>query len=498
MKRIKTLVATCSVVLGLYGHSRRRPSRRRVGEQLAASAVVLLTSTSLVACSARSESEPHEAVGVAPVEERVSSERPSARRSQDLASEITEASSLEDCLAYAALHSPKLEAAYYRWQAALEKVPQVKALPDPSVTYAYYIESVETRVGPQEHLAGLKQAIPWLTKLARRGDIQAQAAQAEYERYQGAKRELFYRVKDVYYELYYLRSAIELTADNMELLRQFERIARARYRVAAASHPDVVRVQVELGRLEDRLQALEDLRRPLVARMNAALDRPAGAPVPWPGDVSLPPLEVSETELLERANRQNPSLRALESDVERERAAEKLARLDFFPDFTLGVDYIVTDGAINPSTPNSGQDAVIGRISFNLPLWYEKYSAAEREATKRRTATIRKRADVANELVAQIQQTLYDVRDAHRKVELFRGSLIPKAEESLRASLRGFEGGKVNFLDLLDAERVLLEFQLLERRAESRYGQGVARLEMLSGDDLATAAPSPDEQEATP
>jgi outer membrane protein TolC len=97
-----------------------------------------------------------------------------------------------------------------------------------------------------------------------------------------------------------------------------------------------------------------------------------------------------------------------------------------------------------------------------------------------------------------MQQTLYDVRDADRKVELFRDSLIPKAEESLRASLRGFEGGKVSFLDLLDAERILLEFQLLERRAASRYGQGLARLEMLSGDDLEAAPVSPKEQEITP
>lgn len=480
--------------------NQNRPGRllRPVPVALTELSVVLLAATSLVACSARSGPGAHDPVPVAVTQERVTGERESAPRSELAATELTGESSLADCLAYAALHSPKLEAAYSRWQAALERIPQVKALPDPSVTYAYYIKSVETRVGPQEHLAGLKQTIPWLSKLARRGDIEAQAAHAEYERYQGAKFELFYQVKNVYYELYYLRSAIELTRDNMELLRQFERIARARYRVAAASHPDVVRVQVELGRLEDRLRALEDLRRPLASRMNAALDRPPDAPVPWPADVSLVPLELPESELLERANRQNPGLRALESDVERERAAEKLARLAFLPDFTFGVDYIVTDDAINPSTPDSGQDAVIGRVSFNLPLWYEKYSAAEREATKRRTATIRRRADEANVLAAQIQQVLYEVRDADRKVELFRGSLIPKAEESLRASLRGFEGGKVSLLDLLDAERVLLEFQLLERRAASRYGQGVARLEMLAGEELQASPHAPDAQEMAP
>ena len=408
------------------------------------------------------------------------------------AREIDEGSTLDECLAYAALRSPKLEAAYYRWQAALERVPQARTLPDPTITYAYYIESVETRVGPQEHLAGVKQTIPWIGKLSRRGDIRAEEARAEYERYQTAKLELFYRVRELYYELYYLRAATELTRDNMELLAQFERIARAKYRVAAASHPDVVRAQVELGRLEDRLLGLEDLRRPLVASMNAALDRPAGAPVPWPAEISVPRLALDDSEILERARRENPGLRALDRDVERERYAEKLARLDFIPDFTFGVDYIVTDDARTPGTPDSGQDAVIGRVSLNLPLWYEKYTAAEREAVRRRAASSRRRSDAANALAAEIERTLYDIRDARRKSELFRGSLIPKAEESLRASLRGFEGGRLGFLDLLDAERALLEFQLLEARATSHEAQAVARLQMLAGDDLRPAGDAGD------
>jgi len=473
-------------------HSKSPVIRRR------AVLVALLVPWLLAAACTLSVAETDEAVGIRAIADTVSGVQPSIARNEAMPPVISEQSTLEDCLAYAALHNPRLEAAYYRWQAALEKIPQARALPDPLVTYAHYIKSVETRVGPQEHLAGLKQTIPWLSKLARRGDLQARAAQAEYERYQGAKLDLFFRVKNVYYDLYYLRSAIELTRDNMELLTQFERIARAKYRVAAASHPDVVRVQVELGRLEDRLRALEDRRRPLTARMNVALDRTAGDPVPWPATVSLPHLVVPEPELLEMAKRQNPNLRALDSDVERERVAERLADLDFLPDFTFGVDYIVTGDALNASTADSGQDAVIGRVSFTLPLWYEKYSAGQREAVNRRTATLRKRANATNELVAQIQQTLYELRDADRKVELFRDSLIPKAEESLRASLQGFEGGKVSFLDLLDTERVLLEFQLLERRAASRQGQAFAQLEMLVGDDISASSLAVDEEEATP
>ena len=162
--------------------------------------------------------------------------------------EISQDSGLQECMAYAALNNPGLRTAYHRWQAALEQVAQVRSLPNPSVSYRYYIESVETRVGPQQHAFGIRQTLPWLGKLARRGDVHSMAAAAAYQRYENEKLELFYRVRGLYYELYFLRSSIEITRDTVELLGQFERIARARYRVSATSHPDVIRVQVELGR----------------------------------------------------------------------------------------------------------------------------------------------------------------------------------------------------------------------------------------------------------
>ena len=79
--------------------------------------------------------------------------------------ELTDASTLSDYLAYAALHNPGLKAAFNRWKAALEKIPQVNSLPDPRFTYAYFIENVETRVGPQRHKLDISQTFPWFGKL---------------------------------------------------------------------------------------------------------------------------------------------------------------------------------------------------------------------------------------------------------------------------------------------------------------------------------------------
>jgi hypothetical protein len=67
---------------------------------------------------------------------------------------LTESSSLEDYLAYGALNNPGLQAAFQEWQAALERIPQVRALPDPRLTFAYLIREVETRVGPRQAKIG--------------------------------------------------------------------------------------------------------------------------------------------------------------------------------------------------------------------------------------------------------------------------------------------------------------------------------------------------------
>ena len=68
--------------------------------------------------------------------------------------------SLEGYLQYAYEHHPSLKAAYTRFEIALQKVPQVKALPDPKVSFGFFISPVETRVGPQQAKFSLSQQFP--------------------------------------------------------------------------------------------------------------------------------------------------------------------------------------------------------------------------------------------------------------------------------------------------------------------------------------------------
>ena len=217
---------------------------------------------------------------------------------------------LDDLLRLAALRNPALEAAFYDWKAALEEVPQARALPDPKFTYGYFVEQVETRVGPQRQRFGVAQTFPWFGTLRLRESRAGQRAIAAEQRYQQAKLALFYRVKELFFELAYLRQAIRLTEENIGLLKHLESVAQAKLR-SGGEAASVVKAQVELGKLEDRLLTLVDLRRPLNAQLNEALNRDVGAPIPWPAEVTSTAAVWDSQDIVEHVLITSPDLKEL-------------------------------------------------------------------------------------------------------------------------------------------------------------------------------------------
>ena len=115
---------------------------------------------------------------------------------------------------------------FSRWEAAVEKIPQAVSMPDPMLSYTHVIEEVETRVGPQKYKVGFSQKFPLFGKLALRGDVAAQKANAEGQRFLSAKLKLFYRVKHANYEYYYLGRAIAVSEENVKLLTSLENVVR--------------------------------------------------------------------------------------------------------------------------------------------------------------------------------------------------------------------------------------------------------------------------------
>jgi cobalt-zinc-cadmium efflux system outer membrane protein len=391
---------------------------------------------------------------------------------------------LSDYLRYAALNNAGLKAAFEQWKVAVEQVPQVKSLPDPEFTYGYVIEEVETMPGPRSQKLQLMQVFPWIGTIEARTDAAASSAMAAKKRYEAAKLQLFFEVKEAFFEYVYLASAVEIAKENLELTKHFEEVARARYTTSAATHPDIILSQVELAKMENELRTLEEMRTPISARLSAILNRKDAGLLPWPQKADLRAITLDHRKLAETLKANNPELQALDFDLESAKSRIELAKKRFYPDVGVGVEWLTNAGMMDAELRDSQRDEVMLMFGMNLPIWRKSYKAGELEARMDRVRMLQEKKETENTLVARAAQVLYDFENSDRILRLYRDVLVPKAQELLGASETAYKAGTIDFLSLVNAQQKLLEFQLQYERAAADNQQKLAELEMLVGSEL--------------
>ena len=395
-----------------------------------------------------------------------------------------ELADLKSFLTLAAENNNELRAAFQKWQAAIKRSVSADVLPDPKFSFGYYTTPLETRGGPARYKYGLSQKMPFFGKLGYKEQMALREADGYKAQFDSLKLATFYEVKKVYYEYAYLARAIDITKENIELMSYLEKIATARYTTGSAKHSDIIRPQVELGKLEDRLNSLNDLKRPLSARLNALLDRPARTEIAFPASIPVMTITDSEEALATQLQQSNPQLAFWETVTAKEEAGKGLAERNYYPDFTFGVDVTEVDDARNPGVTGDGQNPVMAYTSFNIPIWFNAREAVVDESQAKILAAKRSRIGLERRLQADLELALYKYRDAGRKINLYRDTLVPKAEQSLGVTMEAFMTGVGTSLDMIDAEKTLLELQLAYYRALTDKAQRLAEIETLVGQEL--------------
>ncbi|MEO6872426.1 MAG: TolC family protein [Chthoniobacterales bacterium] len=389
------------------------------------------------------------------------------------------------------LHSnPALAAARFKWEALRERPQIAGSLPDPLLSYGYFFDNVETRVGAQNQRVGLSQKIPFPGKLSLAAKRSRQEALQSFWQYQTLARELIMRTKIAYYDLYRVDETRRILREQLDLYRQTFEAARSKYEAGTAQQQDVLKVQLSSAEIEKRLLELVQLRETAQARLNALRSVPAKTPIAASQklDVALP-LTLERSTALAVQYRQD--LQEANVAIERNETSLALARKDRLPDFTLGVDYIQVNPNIFSSPPDNGHDAVIGSISINVPIWFGKLKAEEREARKNLAASREMQQNVANNVEADVRDAWFQATTARDQVELYRQNLLPQAEQTYESSRAGYEAARSSFLDFLDTERSLLNFRLGLVASETDLAKALAMLERAIGLDLSRASTTP-------
>src|SRR4030043_373986 len=243
---------------------------------------------------------------------------------------------IEELIQEALQNNPYIQVALNEWKAAEYKVRSVKGLPDPMVKYGHFGESVETRVGPQENVFGASQKIPFPGKLGLKGKSQGKHAEMLKERYEAAKREVIKNVKFVYYDIFWVDKAIQTTEGEKAILESLEKVVQRRYESNVTPQQDVIKAQVELSRLIDKLLLLRQNRKSLVAKLNSILNRVRDSELGSITNAKLSSFEYEISQLREIAKGTRQELIAANLNIERAEYEKSLARMEYLPDFTFG------------------------------------------------------------------------------------------------------------------------------------------------------------------
>lgn len=424
-------------------------------------------------------------------EQRIARYESEASQNEQISARAGGELTLHDYVLHGLQESPGLRGAFETWRAALERIPQVTALPDPKLSWTYFIEELQTRTGPQKNRYGVSQMIPWFRKLQLRGDVAGREAEALWWSFEAERLETTRRIERAYHEYAFLAQAIRITEENLALLLRLEPIVQRKFQTGARQN-DLLRLQVEIGKVENEVVSLRDFRPALSDQLRAVTNFGAGGaslePLPWPTPEAMRNEEFSIQELRKSLEQLNPRLTGLRQKVSKAEAARKLASQDRYPDLTLGLQYFDTEDAIMPGVAGSGDDPIAVTLSFNLPIWLYKYRAGEREADHKAEASRANLQRTRLDLDAKLAMALYDLDNSKRNANLHKNTLIPRARQTLEVTQVSYESGQATLLDLIDSERVLLSFEKLYWRAVANHGKAFADLSALTGDALTGGA----------
>jgi cobalt-zinc-cadmium efflux system outer membrane protein len=400
---------------------------------------------------------------------------------------------LPNLIRQAIQRNPDIIAAHNKWLSAQEIIEAHRALPDPQFSYTHFLESVETRVGPQKNIYGLKQKIPFYGKRDLKAEIAAKEAEALKASYEAVTQEIVRQVKIAFYDLFYLSTIINITHHEKEILKRFEQTAMIKYETGKGNQQNVLKVQVEINRLKDRVLSLVNMKQTTATRLNVLLDRPPDHPL---GELVKPEFRdffFIEQDLVTMARENRPELKSGSAWIEKSNNVLNLAKKDYYPDLTIGANYIdVDNGPLNVS--DNGKDASNIMFSINIPLWQQKRSSKVESASKMVQAQQHAYQSLLNRTMFEIEDNLFKIQTARQTFQLYKNALIPQAEQSVKSAEAGYITGIGNFLDLLDAERVLLNIQFGYWKSYTDYLKRIADIERAVGLDLTEILP----EEGTP
>lgn len=396
---------------------------------------------------------------------------------------------IEYFVAEALASNPQIFAARQKVAAAVNRIPQARALTDPMLTetfWPFHGNSLQTAGGRAANQIGFMQAVPWPEKLDARAAIACREVQVARAEVAKVGSEVMEAVKLACAEIIFAQEALAILEENSQLVDELTEIAEARYR-SGGSQQDILRVQRESDRIDDqRVQLIKQLRL-ATADLAAQLHRPLDD-LPRVASDSAALDETALTTQLENfvslAEQCNPSLRGLASQVAVDREKQRLARLQGYPDFQLGLNWLMVSEQDAISRVANGNDNFGLSVGLSLPIWKDKIEAGVREAHHQTSGSAQRLQAERDTVYSRIRRLAAQADSLMEQQQIYSERLLPRTNQTLELTLADYRGQRSDFFSVVETYRELLMLELQLARIRATLVGTLATLERTVGCEI--------------
>jgi cobalt-zinc-cadmium efflux system outer membrane protein len=365
---------------------------------------------------------------------------------------------LDSILNQAVSQNPNLQASKLKAESSRASVNTIGISP-PQAAVEFFQAPVTSFPNPlkdqMEVDYSLQQEIPFPGKVGKMRLAEKNRTNMAESDAQTTKQELIRSVKATFNELYLIDRQIDINSRNQKLTRSFEEIALKQYELGMGRQTDILRAQTEISRLMSDSIRLTQSRQSTVAMLNAYRNMYVESPIATipeiaPEKIVLPPLDS----LISIADENRPELKAMQYNIAMQSAELASAKKEFYPDFMVRGTY--------KQMRNQTDDWAL-MLGLNLPVapWASgRYSAAVIRSNGLVNQSQAEYKNMKNMIASQVKDALAKVTSSQAQIDLLKTTTIPQAQQTVQSAIAGYQTGKLDFLSLLDAQRMLLMAQL--------------------------------------
>ncbi len=391
--------------------------------------------------------------------------------------------SLSRAEAMALQQDPAVAASLARAEALEADSVAAGQLPDPKFRTGLYnlpLDDFDIERNPTTQLRlGLQQRFP-------RGDTRKYRAAkkrslAELERRRAVLERLRIRrdLRKTYLDAWYQAGALRILRDSRRLFENLTDITEVQYGSGSSSQQDVLRAELELSRLDDRITRVQSMEEQARAKLSR-----------WVGQAAWNRLDENTPRIPTAPDRQviaskladHPELRVQQARIEALQQDVGLARAQYKPGWMVGAEYRKRFGD-NPDGSDRADMAAV-MLSVDVPLFTEKRQDKRLAASKKRLAAADlDQANIRRKLLERLARDESARQRLRERLARYENRLQEEAEQNAAAALQAYQSGTADFTALMRARITELDIHVQALKLRTDLLKTQSDLLYLAGED---------------